>query len=122
MTTIARQFWRTVGRHQPGLLAVATAVAGISLSFTAYVLIRTSDRSASAEAVWQEVSRDFGDERLWIAVIVLLVGLLLTGALAQAVQTAARLRRARQDCRRCRRCVVPAAHRPSGPRSLPPPG
>jgi PAS domain S-box-containing protein len=94
MTTIARQFWRTVGRHQPGLLAVATAVAGISLSFTAYVLIRTSDRSASAEAVWQEVSRDFGDERLWIAVIVLLVGLLLTGALAQAVQTAARLRRA----------------------------
>ena len=92
MTTIARQFWRTVGRHQPGLLAAATAVAGISLSFTAYVLIRTSDRSPSAEAVWQEVRHDFSDERLWIAVIVLLVGLLLTGALAQAVQTAARLR------------------------------
>jgi PAS domain S-box-containing protein len=92
MTTIARQLWRTVGRHQPGLLAFATAVAGISLSFTAYVLIRTSDRSPSAEAVWQEVRHDFSDERLWIAVIVLLVGLLLTGALAQAVQTAARLR------------------------------
>ena len=94
MSTIARQFWRTVGRHQPGLLAVATAVAGISLSFTAYVLIRTSYRSPSADAVWQEVRHDFSDERLWIAVIVLLVGLLLTGALAQAVQTTARLRRA----------------------------
>jgi PAS domain S-box-containing protein len=94
MTTIARQFWRTVGRHQPGLLAAATAIAGISVSFTAYVLIRTSDHSPSAEAVWQEVRRDFSDERLWVAIVVLLVGLLLTGALAQAVQTAARLRRA----------------------------
>jgi cell cycle sensor histidine kinase DivJ len=100
MTTIARHLWRTVGRHQPGLLAVATAVAGISLSFTAYVLIRASDRSPSAEAVWQELRRDFSDDRLWMALIVLLVGLLLTGALAQAVQTAARLRRALDEQRR----------------------
>ena len=100
MTTIARQLWRTVGRHQPGLLAVATAVAGISLSFTAYVLIRTSDRSPSAEAVWQELHRDFSDNRLWVPLIVLLVGLLLTGALAQAVQTAARLRRALEEQQR----------------------
>ena len=100
MTTIARQLWRTVGRHQPGLLAAATAVAGISLSFTAYVLIRTSDRSPTAEAVWQELHRDFSDNRLWVPLIVLLVGLLLTGALAQAVQTAARLRRALEEQQR----------------------
>ena len=100
MTTIARQLWRTVGRHQPGLLAVLTAVAGISLSFAAYVLIRTSDRSPSTEAVWQELHRDFSDDRLWVPLIVLLVGLLLTGALAQAVQTAARLRRALDEQQR----------------------
>ncbi|HZF34518.1 MAG TPA: ATP-binding protein [Candidatus Angelobacter sp.] len=100
MTTIARQFRRTIGRHQPGLLALVTAIAGISLSFTAYVLIRTSDRSPSTEAVWQELHRDFSDNRLWVPLIVLLAGLLLTGALAQAVQTAARLRRALEEQQR----------------------
>jgi PAS domain S-box-containing protein len=100
MTTIARQLWRTVGRHQPGLLALVTAIAGISLSFTAYLLIRTSDHSPSAEAVWQELHRDFSDNRLWVPLIVLLAGLLLTGALAQAVQTAARLRRALEEQQR----------------------
>jgi PAS domain S-box-containing protein len=100
MTTIARHLWRTVGRHQPGLLAVATAVAGISLSITAYLFIRTSGRSPSVEAVWQELHRDFSDDRLWMPLIVLLVGLVLTGALAQAVQTAARLRRALDEQQR----------------------
>jgi len=100
MTTIARQLRRRVGRHQPGLLALATAITGVSLSFTAYVLIRTSDRAPSTEAVWQELHRDLGDQRLWLAVIVLLVGLLLTGALAQAVQTASRLRQALEEQQR----------------------
>jgi PAS domain S-box-containing protein len=100
MTTIAQQVRRTVGRHQPGLLAIATAVAGISLSFTAYVVIRTSDHSPSSEAVWQELHRDFSDNSLWVPLIVLLVGLLLTGALAQAVQTASRLRRALEEQQR----------------------
>jgi len=100
MTTIARQLWRSVGRRQPGLLAAVTAVVGISLSFAAYVLIRTSDHSPAAESIWQEFHRDLSDQRLWLAVIVLLVGVLLTGALAQAVQTAARLRRALDEQQR----------------------
>ena len=100
MTASARHLWRTVGRHQPGLLAAATAVIGISLSLSAFVLIRTSYRSPSAGALWQELRQDFGDDRLWMPLIVLLAGLLLTGALAQAVQTAARLRRALDEQRR----------------------
>src|SRR5262249_18319977 len=100
MTTIAQQVWRTVGRHQPGLLAAATAIAGVSLSFTAYVLLRTFDLSLSTGPVWQETRQEFSDNRLWVPFIVLLVGLLLTGALAQAVQTAARLRRALEEQRR----------------------
>ena len=100
MTTIARQLWETVGRRQPGLLAVITAIVGISLSFAAYVLIRTSDRSPASESIWQEFHRDFGDQRLWLAIVVLLGGLMLTGALAQAVQTAARLRRALDEQQR----------------------
>jgi PAS domain S-box-containing protein len=44
--------------------------------------------------------RDFSDNSLWVPLIVLLVGLLLTGALAQAVQTAARLRRALEEQQR----------------------
>jgi len=77
MTTIARQLWETVGRRQPGLLAAVTAIVGISLSFAAYVLIRTSDRSPASESVWQEFHRDFGDQRLWLAIVVLLGGLLV---------------------------------------------
>ncbi len=100
MSTIGLEFWRRIDRHQPSLLAAVTAIVGTALSLMAFVLVRASSNGPTTEAVWQQLRQEFGNDRLWMPLLVLLVGLLLTGALAHAVQTAARLRGALQEVQR----------------------
>jgi PAS domain S-box-containing protein len=92
VSTIRLEFWRKIDRHQPSLLAAATAIIGTTLSLMAFVLIRGSVQGPTSEAAWQQLRHEFGNNQVWMPLLVLLVGLLLTGALAHAVQTAARLR------------------------------
>jgi PAS domain S-box-containing protein len=66
----------------------------------AFMLVRASDQAPTTVAIWQQLRQEFGNDRLWMPLIVLLVGLLLTGALAHAVQTAARLRGALEEAQR----------------------
>jgi PAS domain S-box-containing protein len=97
VSTIGLEFWRRIDRHQPWLLAAATAIVGTAISLMAFLLVRASAQGPTTEALWEQLRREFGNDELGIPLIVLLVGLLLTGALAHAVQTAARLRSALQE-------------------------
>jgi PAS domain S-box-containing protein len=100
VSTIGLEFWRRIDRHQPSLLAAATAIVGTAVSLMAFALVRTSAQGPTPAAMWQQLREEFGNDQLWMPLIVLLVGLLLTGALAHAVQTAARLRGALAEVQR----------------------
>ena len=100
MSTTVLEFWRRIDRHQPWLLTAATAVAGTAISLMAFILVRASSQRPTTEAIWEQLRREFDNDQLGIPLIVLLVGLLLTGALAHAVQTAARLRTALEEVQR----------------------